>query len=220
MPIRPQSLDVRCPQCGWQTVWQPQSDALDTPAAKALRVLLDTGTSALTAEQRGDWTRFMSASLHRRPAVVAEIGEIFKSTLRKNLLADSQYESDKQPAQLLELKSVIEQVTLKELIAKFEDMLSQNLPEPKWQSFFMANPFVLSLAFPYPVILIQDQAHVGGTMLNGRGESIVDFLLAQRFTGNLAIIEIKHPATHLIEPRTFRGDLHAPHKDMTSAMAH
>ena len=28
MPIRPQSLDIRCPQCGWQMVWQPQSDAL------------------------------------------------------------------------------------------------------------------------------------------------------------------------------------------------
>lgn len=132
---------------------------------------------------------------------------------------DAEKIAAEQPAQLLELKSVIEQVTLKELIAKFEDMLSQNLPEPKWQSFFMANPFVLSLAFPYPVILIQDQAHVGGTMLNGSGESIVDFLLAQRFTGNLAIIEIKRPSTHLIEPRTFRGDLHAPHKDMTSAMA-
>ena len=67
---------------------------VDTPAAKALRVLLDAGTSALTAEQRGDWTRFMIASLHRRPAAVAEIGETFKSTLQKNLLADSQYDSD------------------------------------------------------------------------------------------------------------------------------
>lgn len=69
---------------------------VDSPAAKALQVLLDTGTSALTAEQRGDWTRFMIASLHRRPAAVAEIGETFKSTLRKVLLADSQYETDKQ----------------------------------------------------------------------------------------------------------------------------
>jgi hypothetical protein len=124
-----------------------------------------------------------------------------------------------QPSQLLELKSVIEQVTLKELIAKIEDMLSKNLPEPKWQAFFKANPFVLGLAFPHPVILIQDQAHVGGTMLRGAGESIVDFLFAQRFTGSLALIEIKRPSTKLIEAKTFRGDLHAPHKDLTSAMA-
>jgi len=124
-----------------------------------------------------------------------------------------------QPTQLVELKSVIEQVTLRELIAKIESMLGKNLPEPKWQAFFKANPFVLGLAFPHPVIMIQDQAHVGGTMLRGAGESIVDFLFAQRFTGSLALIEIKRPSTKLIEAKTFRGDLHAPHKDLTSAMA-
>jgi hypothetical protein len=124
-----------------------------------------------------------------------------------------------QPSQLVGLKAVIEQVTLKELIAKIEDMLGKNLPEPKWQAFFKANPFVLGLAFPHPVIMIQDQAHVGGTMLRGAGESIVDFIFAQRFTGSLALIEIKRPSTKLIEAKTFRGDLHAPHKDLTSAMA-
>lgn len=124
-----------------------------------------------------------------------------------------------QPSQLLELKEVIEQVTLEELITKIEDLLGKNLPERKWQEFFKANPFVLGLAFPHPVIMIQDQAHVGGTMLRGAGESIVDFLFAQRFTGSLALIEIKRPSTKLIEAQTFRGDLHAPHKDLTSAMA-
>lgn len=124
-----------------------------------------------------------------------------------------------QPSQLIELKSVIEQVTLRELIAKIEDMLSKNLPEPRWQAFFKTNPFVLGLAFPHPVLMIQDQAHVGGTMLRGSGESIVDFLFAQRFTGSLALIEIKRPSTKLVEAKTFRGDLHAPHKDLTSAMA-
>lgn len=124
-----------------------------------------------------------------------------------------------QPSQLVELKAVIEQVTLKELIVKIEDMLGKNLTEQKWQDFLKANPFVLGLAFPHPVIMIQDQAHVGGTMLRGAGESIVDFLFAQRFTGSLALIEIKRPSTKLIEAKTFRGDLHAPHKDLTSAMA-
>jgi hypothetical protein len=124
-----------------------------------------------------------------------------------------------QPAQLLELKSVIEQVTLAELVNKIEVMLGKNLSESQWQTFFKSNPFVLSLAFPYPVVLIQDQAHVGGTMLRGSGESIVDFLFAQRFTGSLALIEIKRPSTKLIENKTFRGDLYAPHRELTSAMA-
>ena len=69
---------------------------VDDPAAKALRVLLGTDTSALTEALRAAWTRFMIASLYRRPAAVAEIGDTFKSTLRENLLANSTYESDKQ----------------------------------------------------------------------------------------------------------------------------
>jgi hypothetical protein len=127
--------------------------------------------------------------------------------------------AEEQPSQLVELKAVIEQVTLKELVARIEGMLAKNLPEPKWQAFFKSNPFVLGLAFPHPVIMIQDQAHVGGTMISGAGESIVDFLFAQRFTGSLALIEIKRPSSKLVEAKTFRGDLHAPHKDLTSAMA-
>ncbi len=123
------------------------------------------------------------------------------------------------PAELLRLKAVIEQVTLKDLIGKFEDMLAKNLAEPKWQAFFEANPFILGLAFPYPVILLHSQANVGGTTIRGNGESIVDFLMAHRFTGNLAIIEIKRPSAALVDAKPYRGDLHAPHRELTASMA-
>ncbi len=69
---------------------------VDDPAAKALRVLLGNDTSGLTEALRGAWTRFIIASLYRRPAAVTEIGETFKSTLQQNLLQDSSYEADKQ----------------------------------------------------------------------------------------------------------------------------
>lgn len=132
---------------------------------------------------------------------------------------DAQKIASEEPTKLFELKAVIEQVTLAQLIDEFESMLQKNLAEPKWQTFFKANPFILGLAFPYPVILLQDQASVGGTTIRGNGESIVDFLMAQRFTGNLALIEIKRPATMLVEPRAYRGDLHAPHRDLPASMA-
>lgn len=132
---------------------------------------------------------------------------------------DAQKIASEEPSKLLELKAVIEQVTLAQLIGEFDAMLQKNLPEPKWQAFFKANPFILGLAFPYPVILFQDQASVGGTTIRGNGESIVDFLMAQQFTGNLAIVEIKRPSTTLVEPKPYRGDLHAPHRDLTASMA-
>lgn len=133
--------------------------------------------------------------------------------------ADAAGLAEKAPEELLRLKAVIELVTLKQLIDKLRVMLNRNLPEPEWQKFFKDHPFVLSLAFPYPVVLVQDQAHVGGMTLRGSGETIADFLLAQQFTGNLALVEIKRPDSTLVEARAHRGDLHAPHRDMTSAMA-
>lgn len=132
---------------------------------------------------------------------------------------DVQKIANEKPENLLKLKSIIEQVTLAQLIGKFESMMQGDLTESKWQAFLKANPFILGLAFPYPVIMFQDQASIGGTTIRGNGESIVDFLMAQRFTGNLALIEIKRPSTLLVESKSYRGDMHPPHRDLTAAMA-
>ena len=69
---------------------------VDDPAARALRVLLGTNTSALTEELRAAWTRFMLAALHRWPAAVAEIGDTFRGVLRQNLIADTSYETTRE----------------------------------------------------------------------------------------------------------------------------
>jgi len=151
----------------------------------------------------------------RHPSRTAKDGLAAAQVVRE----DAEKIAAERPSELLRLKAVIEQVTLKELIGKFEDMLSKKLPEPKWQAFLKANPFILGLAFPFPVFLFQDQANVGGTTIRGEGESIVDFLMAQRFTGNLALIEIKRPSAGLVDAKPYRGDLHAPHKDLTASMA-
>src|SRR5258708_34068529 len=80
-----------------QTIEKGYMDPLvDDPAEQALRVLLGKDTNTLTEGLRGAWTRFLIASLHRRPGSVAEIGDTFKSVLRQNLLADTSYDIEKQ----------------------------------------------------------------------------------------------------------------------------
>jgi hypothetical protein len=123
------------------------------------------------------------------------------------------------PSALLELKSEIERVTLGELIDRLQALLNRNPTENIWQEFFEANPFVLSIAFPHPVTLVRGQAHVGGTKLDGGGESIADFLFAQPLTGGIAIFEIKTAKTPLLEAKPFRGDLYAPHKLLCAAIS-
>lgn len=123
------------------------------------------------------------------------------------------------PGALLELRSEIERVTLAHLIDRFEALLSRNPVERAWQQFFEANPFVLSIAFPYPILVIRGQAHVGGTTIQGSGETIADFLLRQQATGGLAIIEIKTGRMPLLQRDPFRGNLHAAHADLCAAIS-
>lgn len=205
--------------------------AIDTISGRA-------SSRSLKARRLAAYNETLHAALpdrfeHRYPPVKAgEIYELVQLRARASnrsakdgiaavqvVREDAQKIASEEPSRLLELKAVIEQVTLAQLIGQFDAMLQKNLPEPKWQEFFKANPFILGLAFPYPVILFQDQASVGGSTIRGNGESIVDFLVAQLFTGNLAIVEIKRPSTPLVEPKPYRGDLHAPHRDLTASMA-
>lgn len=119
---------------------------------------------------------------------------------------------------ILALGESIERVALSELTDRLENMLAGRHQEAAWQAFFKNNPFILGLAFSYPVYLVQDQAFIGNISLRGDGHSIVDFLLAQRCSGNIALIEIKHPQTKLLEKTAYRGALKAPHRELTGAL--
>jgi hypothetical protein len=119
---------------------------------------------------------------------------------------------------LLALKSDIELVTLNQLIERYQEMLGKELAEGRWQSFFLENPFILSLAFAVPTLLVQGQAYAGGKRLNGSGGKIADFLYASATTGNLALVEIKRPGTELLGKNSYRGDLFAPSTDLGAAI--
>ncbi|AXE29736.1 DUF4263 domain-containing protein [Chromobacterium phragmitis] len=121
---------------------------------------------------------------------------------------------------LLALKSDIELVTLKQLINRYQEMLEGGLAESKWQNFFLANPFILNLAFAIPAMVVQGQAYAGGKRLNGSGGKVTDFLCASVSTGNLALIEIKKPDTELLGRTPYRGDdIYGPSTDLGGAIA-
>jgi Domain of unknown function (DUF4263) len=113
------------------------------------------------------------------------------------------------PRQLYKLQRDFEIAGLNELITKFEGDLAKSHPESFWQRLLKLNPFILSMLFGYPIVLVRDQAHVGGQTLDGSGETIVDFLLRNESTSSLAIVEIKTPDTALLggefRPGRFNG---------------
>jgi len=126
--------------------------------------------------------------------------------------------AEKEPEKLAKLRGDIELVTLETLIQQYEAMLSKKLAENDWQEFFDENPFILNLAFGYPVIKVRDQASVGGWKLSGDGEKITDFLVKNSLTNNTAIFEIKKPQTPVLNKRPFREGVFTPSADLSGSI--
>jgi hypothetical protein len=123
-----------------------------------------------------------------------------------------------QPAALVKLRNDIELVTLEQLIKTYEDMLGKNLKENRWTELFNENPFILTLAFGYPIIKIQDQASVGGRKVSGVGEKITDYLVKHGISNNAALFEIKTPGTKLLNKTPYRDGVYTPSSDLAGAI--
>ena len=122
------------------------------------------------------------------------------------------------PSSLLDLKNTIELATLGTLIERCETMMQRKLSEGKWQGFLNDHAFILTLAFGYPVIMVQERASVGGRTLAGTGDKITDFLVKNSLTNNAALIEIKTPGTKLLNLRPTRRGVYSPSSQFVGAM--
>lgn len=123
-----------------------------------------------------------------------------------------------QPQTLIKLRNDIELVTLEQLIQKFEEMFGKRLTEDRWQALFNENPFILTLAFGYPIIKIQDQASVGGRKISGIGEKVTDYLVKHGISNNAALFEIKTPGTRLLNKTPYRDGVYTPSSDLAGAV--
>ncbi|MFX1735762.1 DUF4263 domain-containing protein [Paraburkholderia sp. A1RI_3L] len=122
--------------------------------------------------------------------------------------------------EMMELSNEIELVTLEVLVQRLKDMLDKRKNEHDWQRFFNDNPFILRLAFGFPVLKMGDQFSVGGRKFDGTGDKIADFAVKAVATGNLGLIEIKTPHTELLSKKVaYRRDVFAPSWDLSGAVS-
>lgn len=134
-----------------------------------------------------------------------------------NLVSDNAAAIAKEaPETLYELAAKIETATLQEMIANYRKKLAQDLSETKWQSFFEANTFILSMAFAVPTIFVQETPYVHGKRVSGMGGKFSDFLMRGQGTGNVALIEIKAPGTRLLSP--YRAEQQGPSNELSGAI--
>jgi hypothetical protein len=133
------------------------------------------------------------------------------------LVGDNAQEIAKnEPETLYELAAKIERATLQEMIVQFESMLGKNLNETKWQKFFEANTFILSMAFCVPTIFVQETPYVHGKRVNAKGGKYSDFLMRGQGTGNVALIEIKAPNTQILT--RYRDEQQGPSKELAGSI--
>lgn len=130
----------------------------------------------------------------------------------KNLAAET-------PSELYALNREIELISLEELVKHFSERIDKNLAESRWQTFLADNPFILRLAFGFPVTIFGQQVSVGGGKFDSSGGKLADYVVKTGLLGNLAIIEIKKPGTNLLETQPYRGDIFQPSKELTGSVA-
>ena len=157
----------------------------------------------------------LTALLQRKePELSENEQEEILGTVVKNVRAISQT----RPHQLASLQRDIDLVNLQGLISRFEEMLGGRHNEGVWQNFLNLNPFILSLAFGYPIIKVQEKASVGGRTLSGKGDKFTDFLVKNSMTNNTAIIEIKTPDTKLLNSSSYRDEVFTPSGELSGAI--
>ena len=122
------------------------------------------------------------------------------------------------PVSIGKLRNDIELVTLGQLIDRFATKMDRKDDESTWQEFLNENPFVLGLAFGYPILKIGGGVTVGGRRIDGGGDKITDFLVKNSMTNNSAVVEIKKPSTRLLNKSEYRPGIVGPSSDLTNAI--
>lgn len=200
-------------------------NSIDNLAQTAVRAVKETTAHNIIAERLGVPKLEPKAGRHpyrKLFAAVAqgkeELSDEDKNTVIDALSSHAASIAEEQPEKLAKLRGDIELVTLEALIKRYEEMLGEKLAEGRWQDFFHENPFILNMAFGYPVIKVRDQASVGGRKLSGDGEKITDFLVKNSLTNNTAIFEIKTPQTAILNKTPFRDGVFTPSADLSGSI--
>lgn len=122
------------------------------------------------------------------------------------------------PREFVQLQKDIEIVGLDKLIDAVDSHIGRNSAESVWQTLLELNPFILSMLFGQPIVLLQAGASVGGQTLSGSGTKIADFLAKNALSHNAVLVELKRPNTALLAHTEYRGGVFGPSKELMGAV--
>ncbi len=140
-----------------------------------------------------------------------------RTALLKTIVGNAAAIADRDPNEFVQLQKDLELVSLDRLIHTFEKSMARNHNESHWQKMLELNPFILSMVFGYPIVIVQAAASVGGGTIAGNGTKIADFLSKNSSSHNAAIVEIKTPQTPVCGT-VYRGGAWKPSNHLMGAV--
>lgn len=120
------------------------------------------------------------------------------------------------PDKLRKLNVAVGLQNLKTALANWRQNANSS-DEDFWQNILTDHAFVLERVFSWPTAIVKGKAYIGGKSITNTGGKIVDFLVRNRLTQNVALIEIKTPATSLLG-RRYRDRIYNLSEDLSGAM--
>ncbi len=117
---------------------------------------------------------------------------------------------------LYQLNATVGISTFKRELKTWSD--NRNNPDEEfWQNLLANHSFVLEQIFYFPVVIIKSKAYVGGKSVLNRGGNLVDFLIKNKVTKAVGLIEIKTPKTPLLGSR-YRDEIYNISSELSGAI--
>lgn len=121
-----------------------------------------------------------------------------------------------EPDGLKDLNAAVGLATLNRALKEWADN-RDNADEEFWQGMLGRQAFVLEQVFSLPMVVIQQKAYVGGKSVANTGGHIADFLVTNRVTQEVGLVEIKTPATSLLGGE-YRKGVYSPSSELAGAV--
>ena len=94
-----------------------------------------------------------------------------------------------------------------------------NAKEAFWQTTFASRPWLLTHLFGgQPFVLVDGRMYVGGKNIFDEGGAYADFVIKNRLTNAMSLIEIKNPSAPLLVSAPYRDGVYPPSRDLVGAV--
>jgi len=169
---------------------------------------VQTGVHSYIRADRGTLLREIADSLEQGDAN-EEVTGVFLNWMQSSREALSRLDG----RTLMSFDAVIGAARLTQFIEHATANLS-NGDESYWQALLLTEPWAISQIYATPMVIVRDQAYVGGKSIDNRGGSIVDYMYRNALSDNSLIVELKTPVTRLLTRQEYRNGVYGPSADL------